>query len=303
MEKYNIEGNIDFYKELNKSLDFEENFDENKNLCMITNEPLTEKFVTMQCGHKFNYIAIYNDILNHKQYFNKMEDLNGRLNKNEIRCPYCRNKQQILLPYYNELGLPKVNGVNFYNTTYNSNYGKCMFKYLNDSYDPNKPESELNSKYLINKTCEHYGYKINIYNALDPSCPITYGDNNNYCYIHKKTMIKQYKAQEKQKQKEAEKAAKQKQKETEKAAKQKLKDELKKNKELEKLKTKQDKLKKKEKVKNVIVANSNASLTSIDGCISIIKTGPNKGKHCGCKIISDNLCGRHKKNNNIIINN
>jgi hypothetical protein len=45
-----------------------------------------------------------------------MEGINMRLNNVEIRCPYCRKKQTGLLPYYEELGLEKINGVN---STYN----------------------------------------------------------------------------------------------------------------------------------------------------------------------------------------
>ena len=30
------------------------------------------------------------------------------------------------------------------------------------------------------------------------------------------------------------------------------------------------------------------------GCIEILKSGPSKGKKCGCKVVSDNMCKRHK---------
>ena len=56
MTKYNIEGGIDFYAELYKSLDVEEELEEeDANVCLITNQPLTDKHVIMDCGHKFNY--------------------------------------------------------------------------------------------------------------------------------------------------------------------------------------------------------------------------------------------------------
>ena len=45
MTKYNIEGNIDFFSELYKSFDNEEKNDENINLCLITDEPLIDKFI------------------------------------------------------------------------------------------------------------------------------------------------------------------------------------------------------------------------------------------------------------------
>ena len=307
MTKYNIEGGIDFYAELYNSLDVEDDLEEDKNKCLITNQPLTDKHVIMDCGHKFNYIPIYKDIVNHKQKFNGLEGGNGKLGTNQIRCPYCRKKQDNLLPYYEELGLAKVNGVNFYDpnikqANYNSNnHQKCAFKYLNEAYDPTKPETDANIKYLTNKKCWHYGSQIQLYNDLNPSQPITYGDNNYYCYSHKKTMIKQYKAEQKQKEKDEAKVAKQK-----------AKDEAKVAKELEKQKLKEEKQKAKDEAKavkkkpaeNVVIGPSNVSLEPIEGCIAVLKTGPNKGKHCGCKISDANLCGRHfKLAHNIIINN
>jgi len=302
MSKYNIEGGIDFYAELYKSPDVEEEL-EDKDICLITNQPLTDKHVILGCGHKFNYIPIYKDIVNHKQKFNVMEGGYGKLGTNQIRCPYCRKKQDNLLPYYEELGLAKVHGVNFFEpnikeTNYSSyNHQKCMFKYLNEKYDPSKPESDANSKYLTNIKCHHYGSQIQIFNDLNPLQPITYGDNNYYCYSHKKAIIKQYKLEQKQKEKHEAKVAKQKAKEDAKAAK-----------ELEKQKLKEEKQKakmeKKKSAENVVLGPSNVLLEPIEGCIAILKSGQNKGKHCGCKITHENLCGRHFKiAHNIIINN
>lgn len=70
MVKYNIEGGLDFYAELYKSLDIEEceqKTEEDENKCLITNQQLTDKHIIMDCGHKFNYIPLYNDIVNHKK--------------------------------------------------------------------------------------------------------------------------------------------------------------------------------------------------------------------------------------------
>jgi hypothetical protein len=308
MTKYNIEGGIDFYAELYKSLDVEEDFEEDNNVCLITNQPLIDKHVIMVCGHKFNYIPLYYDITNHKQKFNGLESSNGKLNMHQIRCPYCRKKQDTLLPYYEEFGLAKVNGVNFYDpnikhATYNSSYNhqKCAFKYPNENYDPTKPETDSNSKYLTTKCC-HYGSQIQLYNYLNESQPITYGDNNFYCYTHKKMMIKQYKAEEKQKAKDEAKATKQKAKEDAKAAKelekqkakeekQKAKDDAKAGKEAAKL------VKKKQTTENVVIGPSNVVVESptINGCSAILKSGLNKGKPCGCAIKLENKCFRHIK--------
>ena len=260
----------------------------------------------MECGHKFNYIPIYKDIINHKQKFNGLEGGNGKLNMNQIRCPYCRKKQDTLLPYYEDLGLAKVHGVNFYNPSIkhscNHYYNKgeqCGYKYPNEHFNPNIPESNTNSKYLTNMKCSnYYATQIQLYNYLNETHPITYGDTNLYCYHHKKTMIKHYKAQEKQKAKDEAKASKLKAKEDAKAVK-----------ELEKQKAKEDKQKAKEEMKaskkkpveNVVLGPSNV-LQSSEGCIAVLKSGPNKGTPCGCKIKSENMCFRHfAHSNNIII--
>jgi hypothetical protein len=64
--------------------------------CMITQTPLSSDHVTLECGHKFNYDAIFNDIYYHKKRFHDMES--SRLKGTQLRCPYCRNIQNCLLP-------------------------------------------------------------------------------------------------------------------------------------------------------------------------------------------------------------
>ena len=295
MNKYNIEGDIDFFEELYKSLDIEEseeNSEEDKNKCLITNNLLIDKNISLLCGHKFNYIPLYNDLINHKKKFNFMEETNSRLNNNEIRCPYCRKKQQGVLPYYEELGLEKVNGVNFYepNLRLKNTYKfKCEYKFPNENYNSTKPESQTNSKYLNYQSCGHYhGTKISLYNSANPLNPITFGDSKYYCYTHKKIMIEQYKTAQKEKEKLEKKQAKELEKQIKLLEKQKLKSKEKE----EKLKAKElaKALKKKPISKNIVLG---LSIINQIGCIQILKTGPNKGNLCGCKIVSENMCKRH----------
>jgi hypothetical protein len=308
MSKYNIEGGIDFFSELYKSLDIEENeekTEEDKNKCLISNEELTDKHLNLICGHKFNYVHLYNDLVNHKNKFNNMEETHSKLNTNEIRCPYCRKKQQYILPYYEELGLVKVNGVNFYdpnlkqshsNNTYKSH--KCEYKFPNQNYDITKSESETNSKYLNNQSCGHYHVtQISVYNAVNPGQLITYGDTKYYCYTHKKDMIKQYKLQQNEKEKDEKKQAKILEKQIKLLEKQNTKAKEKE----EKQKTKA--LKKNSMSENVVLGPSN--IENQTGCVQILKTGPNKDKPCGCNIFSVNMCKRHYTLNHkeLIINN
>ena len=117
MKKYVIEGNIDFYSEINLINEDNDsntlNYDE---ICLITNEPLMDKFVTMECGHKFNYIPLYNGLFKQKYYTNIMDE--PRLKINEIQCPYCRNISNQLIPFYEnfciikDVFVRKIAGVN-----------------------------------------------------------------------------------------------------------------------------------------------------------------------------------------------
>jgi hypothetical protein len=294
MTKYNIEGGIDFFNELYKSLDLNDNDDDENNMCLITNETLKDRYITLNCNHKFNYVPLFYDIYNHKLKFNSLEGTNSRLSTNEIRCPYCRKKQEGVLPYYEDLVSKKVNGVNFYDPNFkhhsnsNSNYTvshKCQYKWTNDNYNPDEPESLTNSKY-IKKSCHNYfGTQILIYNKLNPSQPITYGDNNYYCYIHKREMIKNYKLQQKEKEKKEKKEAKLLEKQMKLTEKQNAK--IKEKEEKQKAKA----LKKNLMSENVVLGPSN--LENKTGCIQILKTGLNKGSPCGCKIVNENMCKRH----------
>jgi hypothetical protein len=325
MKKYNIEGGIDFFNELYKSLDNDENIfktEEDDNCCLITKQPLVKNYITMICGHKFNYIPLYNDIKNHKQKYNNMEVSINRLKPNEIRCPYCRVKQSFVLPYYEDLGLEKIHGVNFYDSQVvniqNNNYNVCNYLTPNISYDPsgNNPvefmvNSNDNGKYY---KCLSMGTKIN-YNKSG-TISTNFGDDKYYCYCHKNIVIKKYKIELSEKIKEEKKQAKIKAKEEKINSKilekqklieekQKLKEEKQKAKEELINEVKKGKISKKsssfvDDVENTVI--SSIDINNKQLCSVILKTGINKGNACGGKIVNNNLCKRHCKIN-IKINN
>ena len=335
MKKYNIEGNIDFYSELYKSLDIEENehkTEEDSKLCLITKQPLIDKYFEMNCGHKFNYLPLYLDIKNHKQKYNGMESTSCQLKKDEIRCPYCRKKQTGILPYYEELGLTKINGVNIINNEIvtklpvcgSFSHIVCQFLELNPNFDKNNNNlvndyNEGNPKFL---KCFKYGTQID-YNCLkgqykkgnhvvDYSMPES-KDKNYYCFCHKKVVIKNYKYTIVNQAKEELKNIKIKEKEELKNIKIKEKEELKKVKQIKKL----DSISKKniknqniDNIENIVIGVINLSENEIvnndKSCLEILKTGIKKGECCGCNVFSDSLCKRHynlknKFNNNIKI--
>lgn len=96
-----VEDNINLWDEINK---LESNYEtsvnnDNIDKCLLTNEPLTTNYITLNCNHKFNYIPLYNEIyqlkINNKyNHFDKY-----KLDKNQIYCPYCRQVYNNLLPY------------------------------------------------------------------------------------------------------------------------------------------------------------------------------------------------------------
>jgi hypothetical protein len=277
MVKYNIEGNIDFYEELYKSLDdVDETVDENE--CLISNLPLTNHHVKLECGHKFNYEPLYNDVVNHKKKYNAME--RNILKTFEIRCPYCRSVQKNLLPYHNDLGLEKIHGVNYIDeliqikeSTYPSNkweHGVCCFECIDCSQNIVLP-CKNTQVVLVNPT------------------------GKKYCYQHKYIAQKQYIAKKKLEIKEKQKDERLKKKMEEKKAKDEVKENVKKQKLEEKMKLKEEKSNKKIKLTNSSL-NENVVISlmnSLIQCNQILKTGQNKGQPCGCKVFKDNLCTRH----------
>jgi hypothetical protein len=122
---YLIEGNINFYEELQKSIQTDEIND--ISYCLISNTPLTEYFVTLECIHKFNYLPLFKDIYNHKKKFNNYEK--NTIKTSQIRCPYCRNIQNKLLPYHEKINdqvIEKINGINFLKDDNTTTFGNII---------------------------------------------------------------------------------------------------------------------------------------------------------------------------------
>ena len=85
------------------------------NSCLLTKEPLNDIHVNLNCGHKFNYIPLYKEVVIQKTsagmttngYYNSCT-----LRLNEMKCPYCRRVQDKLLPFLNYDNIKKLRGVN-----------------------------------------------------------------------------------------------------------------------------------------------------------------------------------------------
>jgi len=290
MTNYIVEGNVNFFEELYKSLDEEETngFTEGKeeekvqyamhtDLCLITNQPLENYSVKMKCGHKFNYLPLYKYLINYKQKFNSMESSKQKLDINEIRCPYCRFRQNELLPYYDDIcGVKKINGINneFVKNVYNIGIKNpsCCYHIYNDSNDT------ICGKYFTGQLPDKYKEK----------------DQGYFCHSHIKKTIQTIEKEEKEKMKkqimfEKQKIIEQKNKEKEEIKKIKL--ELKNAKpQLSKKKSNQKpKLTPNDTEENIVIESN----TTLIFCQSIVKSGYNKGNHCSFKIHQNGLCKRH----------
>ena len=83
--------------------------------CLLTKEALNDIHVTLNCGHKFNYIPLYKEVVIQKTsagmttngYYNSYT-----LRLNEIKCSYCRRVQDKLLPFLNYDDIKRLRGVN-----------------------------------------------------------------------------------------------------------------------------------------------------------------------------------------------
>ena len=88
-----------FYKTLFENISNTNKEQEDDNICLISGESLDDSKLQLECGHWFNYFYIYKEIKNQKCKYNKNEL--QHIKKYQIKCPYCRNIQNSLLPPYN----------------------------------------------------------------------------------------------------------------------------------------------------------------------------------------------------------
>ena len=184
------------------------------------------------------------------------------LKSKQIRCPYCRHVQQKLLPYIEETGVSKVQGVNYFDENYHIKVEYVNHKYAHDGYFIGNCAYVVKDSFDILIECStKYVKNLNL-------------DNKCYCSHHKLLMMKKYILDRKNKAKlEAKEKAKQAKIEA-------------------KEKAKQEKEKAKKEAKQTKATEENIVLHP-EQCGQILKSGPNKGKPCGKKVHQDHLCLRH----------
>jgi len=111
---YILPEGFDFYTELkNESEGLEKcHYDNN---CLISGIELTvENSLRLDCGHTFDYVSLFNDIQESKYGTSyKSNYTSTKLRDHQLRCPYCRQIQNRILPYYPELVKKRIRGVNY----------------------------------------------------------------------------------------------------------------------------------------------------------------------------------------------
>ncbi len=293
MSKYIIEGNINFQEELHKLLN-EESDDEDE-CCQISGLPLKDKFIKLECKHLFNYDALYKEIYrqkyNHKRIQLSESDFKKCTKSNLdyfIKCPYCRNIQFTILPYYEDLGLEKIYGINSLDKTL-PNTISTIFRRKHKMKEHSLSYYDMGLLFELGNECKHvdeFGNKcICKYVCYIPNTQLS------YCQYHYKLGLINYKISEKKK--EYEKISSSKKAKIEER-----------NKLLElhnfdrALKglgpLKRLSIKRKENIVKQVKKINNCGFGEDLYCKAILKTGLNKGKVCGCKKVQKNkLCKRH----------
>lgn len=280
MTKYIVEGGLNFFDELNKSLNIEESEENDvQDTCLISNTELTDNYVTLDCNHKFNYEPLYNDILNHKTKYNSLE--RRQLKIMELRCPYCRHIQSKLLPPCD--GFENRHGVN----------------YIDDYLMTPSGHFSLINGYKIGTCCYESTSVIdnNIINCTHNYVKLLEEDGKTYCHYHTYFAAKAALKAKKLKDKEDAKIAKDQLKAAAAVLKVEKANEKKANMELLKIAKANEKLQKKKTTTqpnmddNYIITPENANIVNV--CTKILISGKNKGKMCCSTIHNDNLCKRH----------
>ncbi len=154
---YIVEDNFDFYQQLSNELNNSNN-NCDENICLLTYEILKDNYITLKCKHKFNYTPLYNEICKQKSNNNLLET--KHLAMQEIKCPYCREITNGLLPYIKSTLLPLKRGVN-YPTKYSLVINNCCWVYKNGK---NKNQTCNKSAYIENGNIycsNHHNQSIN----------------------------------------------------------------------------------------------------------------------------------------------
>ena len=148
-------------------------FSNNENdICLITNASLEKNHITLDCNHKFNYIPLYYELLYQKR--KKILD-NKNLKISEIKCPYCRNITNKLIPYYKYYDVKSLSGIN-YPEKYCMKINECS--YVKNNIKCTNSACKTENGFFCNKHLKHNLINEEILNNIDADFYETYKKKN-----------------------------------------------------------------------------------------------------------------------------
>lgn len=192
---YIIEDGINFWEELNK----EDNAELEDSFCLLTKLPLTRNHISLDCGHKFNYIPLFEEIIQQKTrkvYINPIQFSHT----SQFYCPYCRKVMNGLLPYIPTEYFEKIKNIN-YPSSLSIKHHECLYVYKSGKNKNSKCSStsayETNNGVYCDKHQQivktslnkHSKYSDNKNNNIN----INNTNTNEYNEIYKKYTIPQLK--------------------------------------------------------------------------------------------------------------
>ena len=161
---YEIEGEIDFFKELKQlsstpDISLSLTIDDNIARCLITDEILRKDHVTLKCGHRFNYVPLFKEVLFQKcsllpknlstkiitTYTKHADTTSANNNNNNNNNPLTNNHNQNVTSIlynssynlettklnYNEMKCPYCRSITPYILPYYPYPDVCKVKYVN----------------------------------------------------------------------------------------------------------------------------------------------------------------------------
>ncbi len=132
---------IDFASLLQEALDKET---PSQKLCLISKLPLDDTKIKLMCGHEFNYLPIYREVVKQKTIYNSMATF--QLRSYQIQCPYCRHVQNKVLPFMPYDNIKKISGVNS-PKKYEMMLDKCSYKFKSGKRKGQSCNKDCNGKY------------------------------------------------------------------------------------------------------------------------------------------------------------
>lgn len=136
----------------NESIDTYETNINNK--CLITGDELSDKYITLECQHSFNYIPLMNEVLQWKRnYKNKNYCYKNKISlNNQLVCPYCRTVTRGILPWFDTVEgetIPKTKWVNWPKSAWYFK-NKCLYRFSSGKKKVSVVEKVLLNYFVVN---------------------------------------------------------------------------------------------------------------------------------------------------------